>query len=341
VKQFRVFLPDVFHVKQKMTQFFKNVSRETKIDVILQNVSRETQKSNIFEEICASLLKIKQRCDIITSSNILRACSRAIRIYFNERTAKMAKIIAFANQKGGVGKTTSAVNVASSLGVIGFRTLIIDLDPQGNTTSGVGVAKKGLKNTTRELLLGEITAKEAIIQTPYTNLSVIPTNVSLASAEFDLFDFSENEYRLKTVLEEVQNDFDYIIIDCPPSLGMLTINALSACDGVVVPMQCEFYALEGLSQLLISIKRINKLYNSKLSVCGILVTMHNPRLLLSTQVIGELKKHYADKLFATTISRNVKLSEAPSHGKPVYYHDKRAKATLEYIAVAKELSERI
>ncbi len=253
----------------------------------------------------------------------------------------MARMIAFANQKGGVGKTTSAVNVAASLGIIGFRTLIIDLDPQGNTTSGVGVPKRGLKNTTRELLLGETTAEEAIIKTPYDNLSVIPANISLSGAEFDLFDFSENEYRLKTMLEPVQDKFDYIIIDCPPSLGMLTINALSACDGVVVPMQCEFYALEGLSQLLISIKRINKLYNEKLSVCGILITMHNPRLLLSNQVISELKKHYADKLFTTTISRNVKLSEAPSFGKPVYYHDKRAKATMEYISVAKELSERI
>lgn len=253
----------------------------------------------------------------------------------------MAKIIAFANQKGGVGKTTSAVNVAASLGIIGLKTLMVDLDPQGNTTSGVGVAKRGLKNTTRELLLGEITAKEAIIETPYQNLSVIPANISLAGAEFDLFDFEENEYQLKKALAPIMDDYDYIIIDCPPSLGMLTVNALSACDGVVVPMQCEFYALEGLSQLLISVKRINKMYNSKLSVCGILVTMHNPRLLLSIQVMTELKKHYGDKLFSTTISRNVKLSEAPSFGKPVYYHDKRAKSANEYLEVAKELSERI
>ena len=253
----------------------------------------------------------------------------------------MARIIAFANQKGGVGKTTSAVNVAASLGIIGFRTLLIDLDPQGNTTSGVGIPKRGLKNTTREVLLGDCNVKEAIRTTEFTNLSILPANISLASAEFDLFDFEDNQYRMKKIIAEIADDYDYIIIDCPPSLGMLTVNALSACDGVVVPMQCEFYALEGLSQLMITIKRINKMYNDKLAVCGILITMYNPRLLLSVQVMAELKKYYGDKLFKTTISRNVRLCEAPSFGKPVYYHDKRAKSTLEYIAVAKELSERI
>ncbi|MBE6599786.1 MAG: ParA family protein [Ruminococcaceae bacterium] len=253
----------------------------------------------------------------------------------------MAKIISFANQKGGVGKTTSAVNVAASLGIIGFRTLIVDLDPQGNTTSGVGISKKALKMTTKEALLGQAKPDEVIIKTNFENLSVIPCNVSLAGAEFDLFDYDSAEYRLKNFLSEVKDDFDYIIIDCPPSLGMLTVNAMSASDGVVVPMQCEFYALEGLSQLIMTIKRINKLYNPELSVCGILVTMYNRRLLLSAQVISELEKHYGDRLFDTKISRNVKLSEAPSFGKPVYYHDKRGKSTLEYIEVAKELSKRI
>ena len=253
----------------------------------------------------------------------------------------MAKIISFANQKGGVGKTTSAVNVAASLGVLGFRVLMVDLDPQGNTTSGVGVSKKALKFTTKEVLLGQAEPEQAIIKTNFDNLSVVPCNISLAGAEFDLFDFDDNQYQLKKFLDKVQDDYDYVIIDCPPSLGMLTVNAMAASDGVVVPMQCEFYALEGLSQLLITIKRINKLYNPKVGVCGILITMYNKRLLLSAQVISELEKHYGDKLLSTQISRNVKLSEAPSFGKPVYYHDKRAKATLEYIAVAKELSQRI
>jgi chromosome partitioning protein len=253
----------------------------------------------------------------------------------------MAKVISFANQKGGVGKTTSAVNIAASLGVLGHKVLIIDLDPQGNTTSGVGVAKRGLKNTTRELLLGEITAKEAIIETPYQNLSVIPANISLAGAEFDLFDFEENEYQLKKALAPVMDDYDYIIIDCPPSLSMLTVNAMTASDGVIIPMQCEFFALEGLSQLMYTISRIKQHYNKDLNVTGILITMHNSRLLLSVQVISELRKHYADKLFEQCISRNVKLSEAPGFGVPVYYHDKKSKGAEEYLAVAKELTLRI
>ena len=253
----------------------------------------------------------------------------------------MGKIISFANQKGGVGKTTSAVNVAASLGLLGSKVLLIDLDPQGNATSGVGIVKKGLKGTLRELLTGDCTAQDVVVETEFTNLWTIPSNTSLAGAEFDLFDFEESEYRLKTVLEPLKSEFDYIILDCPPSLGMLTVNALSASEGIVVPMQCEFYSLEGLSQLMITIKRIKRLYNEDLSVTGILVTMYNGRLLLSMQVLNELKKHYEDKLFSTEISRNVKLSEAPSFGKPVYYHDKKSKGSLEYLAVAKELKTRI
>lgn len=253
----------------------------------------------------------------------------------------MAKIISLANQKGGVGKTTSCVNIAASLGILGHRVLIIDLDPQGNTTSGVGITKRGLVGSTKELLNGEMTAKQIIRETPYDNLWVIPANTTLTSSEFELFDFDDNEFRMKKALEEVADDFDYILIDCPPSLGRLTVNALTASDGVIVPMQCEFYALEGLSQLMISVKLIKKHYNPDLEVIGILVTMYNSRLLLSMQVINELKKHYDDKLFDTKISRNVKLSEAPGFGKPVYYHDKSSKGAKEYIEVAKEIVTRL
>lgn len=253
----------------------------------------------------------------------------------------MGKIISFANQKGGVGKTTSCVNIAASLGVLGHKVLIIDMDPQGNATSGVGISKKNLKGSSKDVLTDTVAAKDAIIKTNFENLSIIPTNTTLAGAEFDLYDFDESENRLKTALSELKNEFDYILIDCPPSLGMLTINAFTASDGIIVPMQCEFYALEGLSQLMITINRIKRLYNPDLNVSGILITMHNGRLLLTMQVLAELQKHYADKLFETKISRNVKLTEAPGFGRPVYYHDKNSKGAKEYLDVAKELASRI
>ena len=253
----------------------------------------------------------------------------------------MGKIISFANQKGGVGKTTSAVNIAASLGVLGYKVLLIDLDPQGNATSGVGIMKKNLKNTVFEMLTTDISAKDVVVETNYDNLFILPTHTTLARAEYELGDTENGEYVMKNKLEEIRNDYDYIIIDCPPSLGMLTVNAMTASDGVIIPMQCEFFALEGLSQLMFTISRIKQHYNKTLNVTGILITMHNNRLLLSLQVIGELRKHYADRLFETTISRNVKVSEAPGFGAPVYYHEKRSKGSVEYMNVAKELVERI
>ena len=256
----------------------------------------------------------------------------------------MAKIISFANQKGGVGKTTSAVNVAASLGILGHRVLLIDLDPQGNATSGIGISKKELKASSKDILTGDATAKELVLETEFDNLSVIPANIALAGVEFELYDLFDNDqmpYRLKEGLAPIQEDYDYIIIDCPPSLGMLTINAFTASDGIVVPMQCEYYAFEGLSQLLQSVKGMKKRYNPELEITGILITMYNGRLLLSMQVMSDLKKYFSDKLFDTHISRNVKLTEAPGYGKPVYYYDKNAKGSKEYLDVAKELSERI
>lgn len=253
----------------------------------------------------------------------------------------MAKIIAFANQKGGVGKTTSAVNIAASVGILGKKVLLVDLDPQGNTTSGVGISKKNLKASSYELLIGETTAEKAVLTTEFKNLSVIPSNISLAGAEFDLYQLDNRENRLKVQLDQIKGNYDYIFIDCPPSLGMITVNALAAADAVIIPMQCEYYALEGLSQLMLTIRKIKQLYNPELEICGILITMFNGRLILTMQVISELKKYYSDKLFKTPISRNVRLSEAPSFGTPVYYHDKSSKGATEYLAVAKELMERI
>lgn len=254
----------------------------------------------------------------------------------------MGKIISFANQKGGVGKTTSAVNIAASLGILGFKCLLVDLDPQGNATSGVGIAKRTLKHTIKEVLGGECAAKDAVLSTKYDNLSVLPSNITLAGAEFDLFQEIEAPHEImKKVFADIKAEYDYIIVDCPPSLGMLTLNSLTASDGVVIPMQCEFYALEGLSQLMITIGKIKTHYNNSLNVTGILITMYTNRLLLTQQVKNELKKHYAGKLFGTEITRGVKLSEAPGFGCPVYYHDKRSKGASEYLAVAHELATRI
>ena len=255
----------------------------------------------------------------------------------------MGKIISFANQKGGVGKTTSAVNIAASLGVLGYKTLLVDLDPQGNATSGVGVAKKNLKCTIKDVLMGESPASDAIIETEFQNLHLIPSNMRLAGTEFDLLqaDTPEPWAQMRNAFAPIKADYDYIIVGCPPSLGMLTMNSLAASDGVVVPMQCEFYALEGLAQLTITIGKIKAHYNNSLTITGILLTMYANRLLLTQQVKNELKKHYAGKLFDTQISRGVKLSEAPGFGLPVYYHDKRSKGATEYLAVANELATRI
>ena len=253
----------------------------------------------------------------------------------------LGKIISFSNQKGGVGKTTSAVNVAASLGVLGHKVLLIDLDPQGNATSGVGIAKKSLKYSIHDVLVGAISAAEAILHTEFENLDLIPANIALAGAEYNLYQEGGSECAMKNALEPIKDNYDYIIIDCPPSLSMLTVNSMVASDGVIIPMQCEFYALEGLSQLTVTINRIKANYNSKLNITGILITMYNSRLLLSLQVINELNKHYSDKLFGTQISRGVRVSEAPGFGMPVYYHDKRSKGAKEYLAVAKELASRI
>lgn len=255
---------------------------------------------------------------------------------------RKGKMVSFANQKGGVGKTTSAVNIAASLGLQGYKVLLIDLDPQGNSTSGLGVRKRGLEKTTRELLLLEYPAKELIQETEFTNLSVIPCKTSLATVESEIYGGDgDAPFRMREALAPIRSEFDYIIVDCPPSLGLLTLNAFVASDGIVVPMQCEFYALEGLSQLMHNIKGIKQKHNPALTIVGILATMYDPRLLLSKQVMDELRNRYTNSIFETTVSRNVKLSEAPGFGKPVYYHDKRSKGAKEYFAIASEFATRI
>ena len=252
----------------------------------------------------------------------------------------MAKSRSFANQKGGVGKTTSAINIAAAIGLKGKKTLLLDCDPQGNASSGVGIRRNRIGATTYDILIGRARAEDAIIKTEYKNLSVLPSSMPLAAAELELADLEDRAFRLKNALESVKNDYDYIFIDCPPSLGMLTINALTASDGVIVPMQCEYFSLEGLTQILSTVKQVKRLYNPDLSLVGILITMHNGRLNLSVQVLDELKKHYADKLFSTPVSRNVRLSEAPSFGMPIQYYDKYSKGSSAYDDIAAELLER-
>ncbi len=253
----------------------------------------------------------------------------------------MSKVLAFANQKGGVGKTTSAVNIAAALGKRGKKVLMVDMDPQGNSTSGVGIGKNTVKKSSYDVLIGNAAIRDAILPTEFKNLSILPSTIALAGAEFELGEIEHCENCLKNALAAVADTYDYVIIDCPPSLSQLTVNALTAADGLVIPMQCEFFALEGLSQLMNSVKRVRQSYNPRLEITGILLTMYNGRLILSGQVVKELKKYYAEKIFKTTISRSVKLSEAPGFGKPICYYDPFGKSTQEYADVAKELVLRI
>ena len=253
----------------------------------------------------------------------------------------MAKVVSFSNQKGGVGKTTSCVNISAQIANKGKKVLMIDMDPQGNATSGLGLQKSKIKNTTYEVIIVRCDISEAIIKTRFKNLSVVPANIELAGAEIELQELDENLNFTKIALDSIKDDYDYIFIDCPPSLGMLTVKALSVSDGVVIPMQCEFYSLEGMSQLLNTVKKIKNLYNPTLQVVGILLTMYNGRLTLTGQVVAELKKYYADKLFKVPISRTVRISEALGYGEPICYHDPYGKGSLEYAAVAKELMMRI
>ena len=257
----------------------------------------------------------------------------------------MGKIVSFSNQKGGVGKTTSCVNISAQIANKGKKVLMIDMDPQGNATSGLGLPKSKIKKTIYDVVIGKCSIEDAIIKTRFKNLSVVPATINLAGAELELHDLEEatdeNLNFFNKEINSVKDDYDYIFIDCPPSLGMLTVKALSASDGVVIPMQCEFYSLEGMSQLFNTIKRIHQLFNPSLRVVGILLTMYNGRLTLTNQVVAELRKYYQDKLFKVPISRTVRISEAPGYGEPICYHDPYGKGSLEYAAVAKELMTRI
>lgn len=247
------------------------------------------------------------------------------------------RIIAITNQKGGVGKSTTAVNLSSFLGQLGYKTLVIDFDPQSNATSGLGIDKEFIKTSIYEVIISGENPRNALVQTAYPNLLIIPSSIRLAGAEVELVSTMKREYKLKTALDHVKNDFDFIIIDCPPALGLLTINALTAASEVLIPIQCEYYALEGLGQLMNTINLIRENLNEGLVITGVVMTMFDQRTKLSEQVIKEVRDFFPDKVYQTVIPRNIRLSEAPSYGKPIIEYDPECKGALAYKNLTKEV----
>lgn len=254
-----------------------------------------------------------------------------------EHGRSMSKVIAVANQKGGVGKTTSAVNIAASLGAKGKNTLLVDIDPQGNSTSGVGFDRRSLETTSYDILINGAKGQDAVRQTAFAGLSVIPSSADLAAAEIELADIPAREAVLKNALAPLRAAYDFILIDCPPSLGLITTNALNAADSVLIPVQCEYYALEGLSQLMNSVQAVKRRYNDRLELEGVLLTMYDGRLNLTQQVVTEIKKYFPRKVFSTVIPRTVRLSEAPSYGQPILYYDRSNKGAQAYSALTDEI----
>jgi len=252
----------------------------------------------------------------------------------------MSRIIAVSNQKGGVGKTTTTINLSACLAEAGKRVLVVDLDPQGNATSGFGVDKFELENTVYEMMVGECILEDCIIENVYEKLSILPSNVNLAGAEIELLDIDEKEYILRKEIEKVEDKFDYIIIDCPPSLNILTINAMTTAHTVLVPIQCEYYALEGLSQLIHTINLVKERLNKELSIEGIVFTMYDARTNLSLQVVENVKQNVDENVYKAIIPRNVRLAEAPSHGEPINVYEPKSAGAEAYRALAQEVMER-
>lgn len=248
----------------------------------------------------------------------------------------MGKIIAIANQKGGVGKTTTTINLAASLGVLEKKILLIDADPQANASSGLGINIEEVKHGTYQVLEHTISAKDAVLKTASPNLDIIPAHIDLVAIEIELIDKQEREYMLKKALADLKNDYDYILIDCAPSLGLITLNSLVAADSVIIPIQCEYFALEGLGKLLNTIKSIQSIHNPKLDIEGLLLTMFDSRLRLSNQVVEEVRKHFSSMVFDTIIRRNTRLGEAPSYGESIIAYDATSKGAINYLNLANE-----
>lgn len=249
----------------------------------------------------------------------------------------MVKVIAIANQKGGVGKTTTAVNLAACLAALDRKVLLVDSDPQGNATSGLGFDKRDIKQCIYDTLINDVSMQDVIKHTAYKNLDVVPATIQLAGAEIELVSLMNREGRMKNSLERVKHNYDYVIIDCPPSLGLLTINALTAASSIIIPIQCEFYALEGVTMLMNTIQLVQRNLNPALKLEGVLMTMFDSRTNLSTEVVEEVKKYFKTKMYQTIIPRNVRLSEAPSHGQPVIDYDSKSKGAMVYMELAQEV----
>jgi chromosome partitioning protein len=252
----------------------------------------------------------------------------------------MCKIIALANQKGGVGKTTSSINLAASLAVLEYRTLLVDADPQANSTSGIGFDPRNIKNSIYECIINDIDPHDAIQKTDTPNLDLLPAHIDLVGAEIEMINLENREFKMKHVLNSLRDEYDFIIIDCSPSLGLITINALSAADSVIIPVQCEYFALEGLGKLLNTIKIVQTRLNTELKIEGILLTMYDVRLRLSNQVVEEVRSHFEDMVFDTIIQRNTRLSEAPSFGVSVIMHDATCKGAINYLNLAREIVQK-
>jgi chromosome partitioning protein len=249
----------------------------------------------------------------------------------------MPRVLAITNQKGGVGKTTTGINLAASLVTAGRKVLLVDLDPQGNATMGSGIDKRGLKSTVYQVLLGELPLSAVRLRSQSGGFDVIPANRELAGAEVEMVDLAHRETRLKSALDEIRNQYDFILIDCPPALNLLTVNGLCAANAVMIPMQCEYYALEGLSDLVQTIKKVRLSLNPALEIEGLLRTMYDPRNMLAQQVSDQLQQHFGDKVYRTVIPRNIRLAEAPSHGLPALNFDRQSKGALAYLALAGEM----
>jgi chromosome partitioning protein len=252
----------------------------------------------------------------------------------------MGKVISLANQKGGVGKTTTAINLGASLAVLEKKTLIIDADPQANATSGTGFDLKKIKTSIYECLIDEVDPKRIILNSELDNLDLMPSHIDLVGAEIEMLNIPEREFRLKKIVEQVKDNYDFVLIDCSPSLGLITVNALTASDSVILPVQCEYFALEGLGKLLNTIKIIQNRLNPELEIEGFLLTMYDARLRLSNQVVEEVRKHFQDMVFETIVQRNIKLSEAPSFGKPAITYDAESKGAVNYLNLAREILQK-